>query len=241
MAKYATQGNVQMPPLPFQGLEVLTAQTFSLGSTPSFMLILNYSCLWDQDEQLSESYNGGLSTRHNFALDSDPAIVRHPIWSGAASVCKIAKLDLQWPRIARTMCGRCIARCKSNVSSGPQMYRKPKISPWSGSALHCGCSKCSRELKTSFSSDLFLSCKDWKFLPGGPEAWSGVSVSCVSWDESAFSSLFHESEARALVVPLLRPHTKLHPPKKSDVFQLQRCKIYLISTRISKREKYTEP
>ena len=43
MAKYATQGNVQMPPLPFQGLEVLTAQTFSLGPTPSFMLILNNS------------------------------------------------------------------------------------------------------------------------------------------------------------------------------------------------------
>ena len=42
MAKYATQGNVQMPPLPFQGLEVLTAQTFSLVQL-LIMLILDYS------------------------------------------------------------------------------------------------------------------------------------------------------------------------------------------------------
>ena len=45
---------------------------------------------------------------------------------------------------------RCIAQCKSNVSSIPQMYRKPKISHWSWSPFIVSATTAAESFKASF-------------------------------------------------------------------------------------------
>ena len=202
MAKYATQGNVQIP------LPRSKAQRFSQSKTnhmfSRFLISLHITA--DQTEiaiaavllvQLLHLVTMRPS-RDNFALDSDPTIVGQAIWSRAAGVCKIAKSDPQWLRIALSYCtlnifgpstcsgGGRSSKCQGNVSRVQQMYREPKIfsskpslgaedaaenfeAPWSLSFMHSG----------------------WKYHQAGrssllqPRALFLFHVFCLSWEETS--------------------------------------------------------
>ena len=150
MAKYATQGNVQMPPLPFQGLEVLTAQTSSLGPTPSFKLILNYSnetqlslrsgraAFWilqwwfeyaaqfrtgfrSRDCATSHLIRGGQRMQDSQAWPTMAAYRTHNVW-----------------QMYRTMQEQCI-KPPANVSQAKDLALELK-------PLHCECNNCSWKL-----------------------------------------------------------------------------------------------
>ena len=70
----------------------------------------------------------------------------------------------------------CIAYARAMYQASCKCIASQRSRP---GALHCGATK-PEIFKAPLSLlDLFLSCKDWKFLPGGPEAWGSVSVSWV--------------------------------------------------------------
>ena len=197
MAKYATQGNVQIPLPRSKAQRFSQSKTnhmfsrflFSLHITADPTEIAIAAVLLVQLLHLVTIVRASIAGQFRTGFRSNDSGTSHLIQDGG--VCKIAKSDPQWLRITLSYCtlnifgastcygGGRTSQCQGNVSRIRQMYREPKI--FSSKPL-LGAERCSWELWSpliSFFHALRLKIPASREVESPPASGAAVPVSCL--------------------------------------------------------------